>query len=806
MILELNSSKLNFRYQLQNGRWLLKTPSKIDLWIASAPICLLWHTDRTRDVWLSDRGPSSQSTPDNLETDFGDCSYMLLGWRDDTRPIGVDLEIQLLRDSPLLLWRTTIKNLSPDHVYLDRITMLHAGNPGPPLHKTASTLPDLFLKTNALSDGGASVSATNDALAFYTNGWQSWNYAGTLSKDDQFPRTRLGPLAEPMRLSKGSPRLQKGGHFHSDMFAILGDRNSRRGWLAGYLSQDQAFGLLEGWVGEGPPAMRMWSELDGVRLMPGVEFVTDWAALELVDLDKFPTEYHYINAVSIQNDVRVRHQAQTGWCSWYHAFEGVTQDHLRQNVDWVKQFRDELPLELIQLDDGFEQKVGDWFEFKDSFPGGLEGVSETISQSGNVPGLWLSPFVASRNSTIARDHPDWILRNRFGIPVNPGFLWNSFPAVLDITRSEVQDYIAEVIKKCVDDLGYKYLKLDFLYAGALDGKRSDPDITRAQALKNTFSIIREAAGLDTKILGCGCPIGSGIGIFDYMRINPDVAPHWLPQYAGINVIFNREEGLPGAKNALLTAINRSFMHNKWWINDPDCLLIRDTETELTVDEVQTLATVIALSAGSIIVSDHMPALSSERVDWFAKMLPPLPQAAQILDWFDTPTPSRMMIPLKNELGVWHLLGLINWGSEPSDMVIDLEKTTGLYGGSFHMIDFWNEVYTYIDGSTLHFSQIPPHGIRFVSLRKVIDGPQWVGSTLHTSQGLFVDAWNSDINHLSAEIDLQRKGMGDVWLQIPNTPKDVSFNGEKLYWEKVSGDIIRARLRNIREGKLVVGWE
>jgi alpha-galactosidase len=806
MTLEINSNKLNFRYQLRSGRWILKHPSIHNLWIASAPICLLWHTDRSREVWLSDRSPTTQNAPDNHQTKHGDSSCMSFSWEEETKQIKADLEIQLLLDTPLFLWRTTFKNVSSDPVYLDRVTLLHAGNPGPYSQKTASTLPELFSKTTALSDGGMSLSVSNDALAFYTNGWQSWNYAGSLSKEDRFPRTRLGLLAEPMRLGKGTPRLRKGGHFHSDMFAILGDRNSRRGWLAGFLSQHEAFGLLEGWVGTGPPAMRMWSELDGVRLMPGVELVTDWAAIELVDLDKSPTTHHYIKAVSVQNDVQIRYKSQTGWCSWYHAFEEVTQEHLRQNADWVNQFRDELPLELVQLDDGFEQKVGDWFELKDSFPDSLEGVSETISHSGSVPGLWLAPFVAARKSTIAREHREWILRNRIGTPVNPGFLWNSFPVVLDITHPAVLDHIADVISKCVNDLGFKYLKLDFLYAGALDGNRSDPDITRAQALRHALTIIRSVAGLGTKILGCGCPIGSGIGIFDYMRINPDVAPRWLPKYAGISAFINREEGLPGTKNALLTAINRSYMHNKWWINDPDCLLIRDADTELTVDEVQTLATVIAMSAGSIIVSDHMPDLSGERVDWLAKMLPPLPEAAHILDWFDTPTPSQMMIPFKNETGVWYLLGLINWSNNPSDLEIDLENSTGFSGGSLHMVDFWNGEYRCVEGPILQFSQVPPHGIRFVSVRKVIEGSQWVGSTLHTSQGLCVNVLNSSDNELSVEIDLQRKGTGDVWLQVPNTPREVTFAGERVDWENVSEDVIRARLRTVRTGTLSVTWD
>jgi alpha-galactosidase len=806
MILTLNSNYLELRYHFDQGHWILKQPNSEYTWLHSAPLTLVWHYKQDRGIWIANRAPTTHSVFDHQRTNHGNSSIAKLAWLNTPSPFEVSLEFNLLDDTPVLLWRAIIRNLSTDAAYLDRITFLHAGNPGPHSGRPIRTLPDLFRGGTALSDGSLSLSTTNDDLAFFSNGWQSWNYAGTLTKNDRFPKTRLGLLVKPMRMVRGTPRVRAEGHFHSDMFGILGDRKSRIAWLAGFLSQQQAFGLIEAWVGHRQPAMRMWSELEGVRLTPNSEFETDWAAIELVDIDEPPRNYHYVRSVAVENKVVLRHQSQTGWCSWYHAFQDVTQEHLRVNGNWIKNSRDEVPLNLLQLDDGFQEEIGDWFTYADSFPHGLEGVQSIMKETGTESGLWLAPFLCSRRSSIARDNRDWILRNRFGLPVIPGFLWNSFPFVLDITHPEVLEHVSNLIDICVNRYGFEYLKLDFLYAGALDGVRYNPDLTGAQALRNALTLIKEIVGENTKILGCGCPIGSGVGLVDFMRINPDVAPNWHPEFEGIQFFIDNEEGLPGTRNSLLSAINRIFMHNNWWINDPDCLLIRDLNTRLTAEEVKLLTTVIVMSAGSIIVSDHLPDLSEERVEWLAKTLPPLPNEAQVPDWFDTPTPSQMMLPLNNQTGEWFLLAMINWNDGPADMKIDLEKITGVTSHQYHVVDFWEADYRSVEGSNLEIRQVPAHGVSFLSIRGDAEEPQWLGSTLHTSQGLFIQHFEHQDHSLTVEIDLGRLGSGEAWLKVPSTPTSATFDGEGVNWETVEYGIVKIWFEKVRKGKLIVSWD
>jgi alpha-galactosidase len=52
------------------------------------------------------------------------------------------------------------------------------------------------------------------------------------------------------------------------------------------------------------------------------------------------------------------------------------------------------------------------------------------------------------------------------------------------------------------------------------------------------------------------------------------------------------------------SICRMTMHGRWWINDPDCILLRTT-TGYSDDEIVGIATVKAMSGGSFIISGNL---------------------------------------------------------------------------------------------------------------------------------------------------------------------------------------------------------
>jgi alpha-galactosidase len=79
-----------------------------------------------------------------------------------------------------------------------------------------------------------------------------------------------------------------------------------------------------------------------------------------------------------------------------------------------------------------------------------------------------------------------------------------------------------------------------------------------------MAVIRETAGPDAYLLGCGAPIIPSVGHVDAMRVSNDIAPHW-----------EHEDGdlaLGGGRGAVMTGAARAFQHGRLWVNDADCVL------------------------------------------------------------------------------------------------------------------------------------------------------------------------------------------------------------------------------------------
>ena len=767
-----------------------------------------FETDGIRRRWDGNLHDASLTDSGVSDSNHGSMKSITVDQMLPSNQLHLSLNFSLGLEAPLFLWRIQMQNQSKQPIFIGQVEMLRVGSPHSRRHSPGAFLNLLpSCSTKDSKTGTLRLQPTANELAFYSTGWQSWTFAGTLGWGDRFPRTRFGRILKPILVNQGTPVPRRRGSFASDMFGVVGDRRSRVGILAGFLSQREAFGGLETHLETLDPYLCLWANGDHTRLMPGETFSTDWACIQFVDLDAEVPFEAYLEAVASENDARRAMPTPVGWCTWYHFFQSVTQNDVLTNLQWAKQNRDAIPLEIIQIDDGFQDEVGDWYETKAaSFPDGMNKLSAHIRDAGFRSGLWLAPFVAKPGARLLGEHPEWVLRDSYGRPVNAGFIFESFSRALDVTHPEYLAYLKDLITTVAHDWGYDYLKLDFLYAGALPGAHHDPAQTRAQAFYKALKVIREAAGEDVTLLGCGCPLGSGVGIFDCMRIGPDVAPYWRPSYRGISYPFRNEPGMPAARSAIHSIISRGLLHRRWWINDPDCLLLRDENTHLTEAEVQSLATVISLSGGSLIVSDHLPVLSQERVTWLARLLPPLPGSARIVDWFDATYPTRLVLPLVGEAGSWYLMALLNWSDFPLDVDLDLEEMGVHFAGGFHTVDFWRASYWRMEDPLLHLSAIPAHGIRLLAVRPVLEPPQWLGDTLHISQGLAIRSWHVTDKRLVTQLDLGRRAQGRVWLALPSAPEITILEKQPISWQQAAEGVYTFDLTFEGEARLEIIWE
>ena len=697
-----------------------------------------------------------------LESSQGTLESLTLHYLDQNSGIALDVDFGMPHDLPFLFQRMRVLNNS------DKIIQ-----------------PKSFL-FSSVRNGDIHFSSEKPVqTAFYSNGWQSWSPSGTYQFGQRQNYSRLGVFSHPMLYNTGTPIRRQRSTFSSDMFAALLDHDAKVGLICGFLSQKEQFGSLTSTL-HPEPDLKVWANCDEIDLLPGATLQSDWLAWQFIDSQNPQPFEAYFAAMAGENQVRERMKTPSGWCSWYYYFQKITPEILQQNLQTISRHQSELPLDVFQIDDGFEQDVGSWLKFNLKFPEGVKQLSHEVREAGYTPGLWLAPFIVERPSELTIEHPEWLLRDKRGKRVNSGFIWNRLGFALDLTHPEVQDYVREVIRTTVAQWGFPYLKLDFLYAAALQSKHYDQTKTRAQILHHALKLIREEAGPETVLLGCGCPIGPGIGIFDMMRISADVSPDWEPQAFGIRRPFHNEPNMPSARNAIQNILTRSIMDPHFWVNDPDCLLVRE-DSNLSLAEVQSLATAISLSGGAFLISDDMTRLSPERLKLAASLLPVLPPNPVVPDLFTNYMPTQLGQTLQNNAGEWKLIALFNWEDQPADLTLKLSDWS-LEKQDYLMREFWSgEVAVVADHYT--FKQVPAHGVRLVAVRE--SAPiAYLGSDLHLSQGVELKEWHLDASRLEFKLDLGRHVEGYCFLWLLSSPSQVMQNGKPIEWQAINEHTIK----------------
>ena len=286
----------------------------------------------------------------------------------------------------------------------------------------------------------------------------------------------------------------------------------------------------------------------------------------------------------------------TGWATWYHFFEDITETDVRANLSFASSLRSSPPLDVFQIDDGWQKVWGDWIA-ADDFPSGMSVLAEDIAAAGFIPGLWMAPFYVDRSTATYQDNPDWWVRNLDGEELRFLNLNTGDYAVLDVTHPDAADWLGNLISTKVEQ-GWTYLKLDFLYAGAQVGQRSEA-VTGLEAYQRGMRIIREAAG-DAWILACGAPMLPSVGHVQSFRTGADIA-----------FGFDRIPKLDYLRWAARSTAARGWSNGVWWWVDPDQILIKPP-----FDDVQSRGAVVAnaVSGGVWMLGDDLPALSEARLN------------------------------------------------------------------------------------------------------------------------------------------------------------------------------------------------
>lgn len=585
-----------------------------------------------------------------------------------------------------------------------------------------------------------------DTARVYRNGFQSWSPSGSVPAREVQEHPRLA-LLSLMSHHVDAPDWGRTDGLLSHLFTVIQQRQDRA-TLLGFLGQRVGLGTMF-FQTQRSRTLACTLDYGGKRLRPGERVSGEPLVLYRGPVDAVLERYARATAAAM--DVRPPARSPVGWCSWHELGAEVREDDVRANTRALAAHPD-LGVEYVQLDDGYQTAAGDWLSANRKFPAGVGAVARDIRAHDVRAGIWTAPFVAARRSRLLREHPGWFIREPRGRLLSAGIhpVWRTRLHALDLSHPAVEAWLFDLFERLARH-GFDYFKADFLFAGIRTGVRFDPGLSPVEAYRRGLSTIRAAIGPERFLLGCGAPLGPSIGLVDGMRVSADVKAVW---HEPLRSALLRGNDIPSVHDSLRNNMTRWFMHQAWWRNDPDCLLVRDRATSLGRDEIQLLATVLGMSGGTLFLGDDIPNLNLQRLDLAAAVLPPTHLRGRPLGLMEREFPETFVL----EGGERRLLALINPTSTPRRRLLDVDL-------SGHVcFDFWAEQVLTEPGHT-----VPAHGVRALLLTARSDEPTLVGTSLHLTalvDGRLSASYDPAAGELVIRGGALARRRGTLWIALP----------------------------------------
>ncbi len=121
-------------------------------------------------------------------------------------------------------------------------------------------------------------------------------------------------------------------------------------------------------------------------------------------------------------------------------------------------------VEYLIIDDGWQDKYGDWGINKQKFPEGLKPVCDDIRDKGMKPGLWITLTTAEVESDAYKKFKQHAVKDENGDPVNLHGWANDLKFITMDIMSPWYGHIKTQVFNLIEEYGIEYLKIDFAMA------------------------------------------------------------------------------------------------------------------------------------------------------------------------------------------------------------------------------------------------------------------------------------------------------------------------------------------------------
>ncbi len=571
-------------------------------------------------------------------------------------------------------------------------------------------------------------------------------------EDEQLPRI-LFPKAEGLNLLGCDGLTESDVDRASYCFLAGANPDNQKGWVAGFLTHRRGSGVVFSKSSADSIAVTGTAQYGGRLLAPGASVAGETFFVGAFD-DALNGLEAYANAIAAENGIRLGRSLTTGYCTWYSNPHGGACDerHVAKLVDFCAEHLKDYGFEVIQIDDKWQHgrsrpkthsgpRLG-FYEAhpKGPYPSGMSATAHDILASNLTPGLWFIPFAADPENPFAREHPEWFVQTPEG---NPYYTyWAGWS--LDMTHPGARAYVFEQAHHITREWRYRYIKVDGLWSGMAtkilyptpdyrddglgEARFHDSGATNLSAYREGLSLLRNAVGRDTFILGCNIAqnmrtLGASFGLVDGMRVGRDIGPQW-------------DHIVPCAE----MGSRLYFLNGRVWYNDPDCLVLREP---LTLDQARAWASWIAVSDQMNLVSEWLPELPEERLDILKRSIPNHGCRVRPIDLFENNPPRVWHLPDHRRDGR-HLVALFNWSEEgPQEVSVPLRALGLDSGGRWISFEYWaNEFLSPVDGAITR--TLRPSSCQVIAICPADDRPRVVSTSRHICQGaidLNLEQWS-----------------------------------------------------------------
>ena len=286
--------------------------------------------------------------------------------------------------------------------------------------------------------------------------------------------------------AKRIPTIESGSVLSMNSVAGYNPR-SQRSLIAGFLMSTSSIPQVRvERDASGPAAIRVFRAEcvydPPVEVAPGVRLESD--PFDPAVSESNPLEglerFGQTTARMCERTINKRRVIPHSWDSWNTRYQNdPTEKGMLATLDFVDKNLKRYGWTHFAIDGGWSISRGDWEPKPDKFPHGMKWFVDQVHARGMTAGLWISPFRLDANSSIAKQHPEWLA------DPNPlaRVIVGRGNRILDVTAPGAFEFVKGTLAKLTKEWGFDAVKADFTYYLLFMDRWHDSRLTRADVMR-----------------------------------------------------------------------------------------------------------------------------------------------------------------------------------------------------------------------------------------------------------------------------------------------------------------------------------